>query len=226
MKAFWHGWCFEEEEKRRSSRPKRREGKGEDPRCFTVMEGTAGTAKSERFFMGTTQQRRLRIDVWISLALMLVFSFFYMNIDGWVIETLPATIAPAEFPTLVTAILIVMSGLLGVISFRALRVEKGRSDEAERAGDCDLVCECEEGLNSKQVISLFSYMGVLTLYLIGLHYIGFVYSTPAIMLLVAKMLGLKNWFACLVCYIAFAVALNYFVFEFMHVILPSGVLFE
>lgn len=176
--------------------------------------------------MGTTQQRRLRIDVGISLALMLIFSFFYMNIDEWVIETLPATISPAEFPTLVTAILIVMSGLLGVISFRALRAVRGKNDETERAGDCDLACECEEGLNAKQVISLFSYMGVLTLYLVGLHYIGFVYSTPVIMLLVARLLGMKKWLVGLVCYIAFAVALNYFVFEFMHVILPSGVLFE
>ena len=175
--------------------------------------------------MGTIQQRRLHIDVGISVALMLIFSFFYMNIDEWVIETLPGTIPPAEFPSLVTAILIAMSIFLGGVSLRALRVMNGK-EELEEGGDCDLACECEEGLNIKQVISLCTYMGVLTLYLVGLHYIGFVYTTPVIMLLVARMLGMKKWIVALICYIAFAVALNYFVFEFMHVMLPSGVLFE
>jgi hypothetical protein len=176
--------------------------------------------------MGTTQQRRLHIDVGISLALMLIFLFLYMHIEEWVIETLPSTISPAEFPTLVTGILIAMSALLGVVSFRALLAIKGKEEKPECAGDSDPACECEEGLNLRQVISLFTYMGVLTLYLVGLHYVGFVYSTPVIMLLVARMLGMKKWLVGIVCYIVFSVALNYFVFEFMHVILPTGVLFE
>ena len=176
--------------------------------------------------MDIIQQRRLRIDLGIGLVLMAVFLFIYVHIDDWVITNLPFTISPADFPRLVTGILVAMSALLGVISFRALFALRRRWNGRLHSGDCELACECEEGLNTSQILSLGCYVGILLLYLVGLQYIGFVYSTPISMLLVARMLGLKNWMVGLVCYIIFTLTLNYFVFEFMHVILPAGILFE
>ena len=65
----------------------------------------------------------------------------------------------------------------------------------------------------------------LFLYLIGLHFIGFVYSTPIVMFLVSLMLGLRHWLIGIVCYVLFTLLLNYVAFNFMQIILPTGVLF-
>ena len=64
-----------------------------------------------------------------------------------------------------------------------------------------------------------------SLYLIGLHFIGFVYSTPIVMFLVSLMLGLRHWLIGIVCYVLFTLLLNYVAFNFMQIILPTGVLF-
>mgnify|MGYP006950672106 CR=1 FL=1 len=62
-------------------------------------------------------------------------------------------------------------------------------------------------------------------FLIGLHFIGFVYSTPIVMFLVSLMLGLRHWLIGIVCYVLFTLLLNYVAFNFMQIILPTGVLF-
>ena len=60
---------------------------------------------------------------------------------------------------------------------------------------------------------------------VGLHFIGFVYSTPIVMFLVSLMLGLRHWLIGIVCYVLFTLLLNYVAFNFMQIILPTGVLF-
>ena len=73
--------------------------------------------------------------------------------------------------------------------------------------------------------ALAGYVGILFLYLIGLHFLGFVYSTPIVMFLVSLMLGLRHWLISIVCYVLFTLLLNYVAFNFMQIILPTGVLF-
>lgn len=62
--------------------------------------------------MGRLLRRNIWIEAGISLFLMLFFIYFYCHIDQWVIETLPSTISPAFFPSVVTLVLIIMSALL------------------------------------------------------------------------------------------------------------------
>lgn len=59
--------------------------------------------------MGRLLRRNIWIEAGISLFLMLFFIYFYCHIDQWVIETLPSTISPAFFPSVVTLVLIIMS---------------------------------------------------------------------------------------------------------------------
>ena len=61
--------------------------------------------------MGRLLRRNIWIEAGISLFLMLFFIYFYCHIDQWVIETLPSTISPAFFPSVVTLVLIIMSAL-------------------------------------------------------------------------------------------------------------------
>ena len=76
------------------------------------------------------------------------------------------------------------------------------------------------------LLALAGYTGVLFLYLLGLHYLGFIYSTPIAMLLIALMLGLKRWLIGLMFYILFTLLLDYVAMHFMQIILPKGILFR
>ena len=157
--------------------------------------------------MGRLLRRNIWIEAGISLFLMLFFIYFYCHIDQWVIETLPSTISPAFFPSVVTLVLIIMSALLtGKVDEERLELQEG----GEEAG---------------RFAALAGYVGILFLYLIGLHFIGFVYSTPIVMFLVSLMLGLRHWLIGIVCYVLFTLLLNYVAFNFMQIILPTGVLF-
>ena len=150
--------------------------------------------------MGRLLRRNIWIEAGISLFLMLFFIYFYCHIDQWVIETLPSTISPAFFPSVVTLVLIIMSALLTGFCLRSVRHM--------------LAGKVDAGL-----------VGILFLYLIGVLVLGFVYSTPIVMFLVSLMLGLRHWLIGIVCYVLFTLLLNYVAFNFMQIILPTGVLF-
>ena len=169
--------------------------------------------------MGRLLRRNIWIEAGISLFLMLFFIYFYCHIDQWVIETLPSTISPAFFPSVVTLVLIIMSVLLAGFCLRSVRhMLAGKVDE-ERL-------ELQEGgEEAGRFAALAGYVGILFLYLIGLHFIGFVYSTPIVMFIVSLMLGLRHWLIGIVCYVLFTLLLNYVAFNFMQIILPTGVLF-
>ena len=112
-----------------------------------------------------------------------------------------------------------MSALLTGFCLRSVRhMLAGKVDE-ERL-------ELQEGgEEAGRFAALAGYVGILFLYLIGLHFIGFVYSTPIVMFLVSLMLGLRHWRIGIVCYVLFTLLLNYVAFNFMQIILPTGVLF-
>lgn len=169
--------------------------------------------------MGRLLRRNIWIETGISLVLLFLFVFLYFNIDEWVLETLPATISPAFFPLLVTGLLIFMSGILVFFSFKSLRVMLAGKVDKER-----LVLQ-EGGEEAGRMVALICYVGIMFLYLAALHYIGFVYSTPFIMLLVSVMLGLRRWVIGMIAYVLFTLALNYAALNFMQILLPSGVLF-
>ncbi|MFQ8889671.1 MAG: tripartite tricarboxylate transporter TctB family protein [Bilophila wadsworthia] len=167
--------------------------------------------------MGRLLRRNIWIEAGISLFLMLFFIYFYCHIDQWVIETLPSTVSPAFFPSVVTILLIAMSVLLAGFCLRSVRHSRGKVDE-ERL-------ELQEGGEEADASPPRQLRRHLFLYLIGLHFIGFVYSTPIVMFLVSLMLGLRHWLIGIVCYVLFTLLLNYVAFNFMQIILPTGVLF-
>lgn len=168
--------------------------------------------------MGRLLRRNIWIESGISLFLLLFFIYFYCHIDQWVIETLPSTISPAFFPAVVSIVLIAMSALLAGHCLNSVRHMLSGTIDEERL-------ELQEsGEDAGRFLALAAYVGILFLYLAGLYFVGFVYSTPVIMFLVSVLLGLRHWLIGIVCYIVFALLLNYVAFTFMQIILPTGVL--
>ena len=165
-------------------------------------------------------KRNIWIEFGLSLFCVLFFAFLYFNIEHWVLATMPSTQAPAFVPMLITAICLAMSALLLFFSLRSLyHMHAGLVDD-------ERILLQEAGEEAGRFLALAGYVGVLFLYLLGLQYVGFLYSTPIVMLLISLMLGLKRWLTGLVFYILFTLLLDYVAMHLMQIILPQGILFE
>ena len=165
-------------------------------------------------------KRNIWIEFGLSLFCVLFFAFLYFNIEHWVLATMPSTLSPAFFPMLITAICLAMSALLLFFSLRSLyHMHAGLVDD-------ERILLQEAGEEAGRFLALAGYVGVLFLYLLGLQYVGFLYSTPIVMLLISLMLGLKRWLTGLVFYILFPLLLDYVAMHLMQIILPQGILFE
>ncbi len=165
-------------------------------------------------------RRNVYCEVALSFTLVLLFTSVFFNADSWIIETLPSTLKPSFFPTSIAGIMLVASLIFLGQTFVALRhLLRGEVDE-ERIM---LQMAREESGSS---YALLAYLFLLFMYLLGFYYIGFLYSTPIIMFFVSLMLGLERKVLGAVSYVLFAYIVDYATFEFMQIILPTGVLFE
>ncbi|WP_298034118.1 tripartite tricarboxylate transporter TctB family protein [uncultured Desulfovibrio sp.] len=165
-------------------------------------------------------KRNIWIEFGLSLFCVLFFAFLYFNIEHWVLATMPSTLSPAFFPMLITVICLAMSALLLFFSLRSLyHMHAGLVDD-------ERILLQEAGEEAGRFLALAGYVGVLFLYLLCLQYVGFLYSTPIVMLLISLMLGLTRWLTGMVFYILFTLLLDYVAMHLMQIILPQGILFE
>ena len=170
--------------------------------------------------MGKPLWRNILIEAALSLFLLCFFFWVALCADRWVVAAMPTTVSPAFFPKLTAAVLAGVSALLACFCLRTVRhMLKGEVDEEQ----LDLQ---EGGEDAGRFLALGGYVAILFLYLAGLHLVGFLVSTPIVMLLVSVMLGLRQWLFGLVCYVLFTLLLNQVVFSLMNIMLPAGILFE
>lgn len=172
----------------------------------------------------TPMPRLLRRNIWIetgiSLFLLAFFTTLYLNVEACIVEAMPSMISPAFFPRLIALILAVLSAALLAILLRAAWHMLSGTVDRERL-------ELQEaGEEAGRFLALAGYVGILFLYLIGLHLVGFVCATPVVMLLVSLTLGLRRWLAGLAAYIVFTLLIRHAAFQYMQIILPTGLLFE
>ena len=160
------------------------------------------------------------IELGVSLTLAALFLYASIQMPNWVIETMPATVDPAFFPALTSKLMFLFSVVLvGIVLWTMFRKDPGKAGIMRKATE-----KGAEG--TSRVLSLFAYIAIMFLYLIGMHYVGFLISTPLVMLAVALLLGIRHWIIGFACYVAFTFILDYSTFHFMQIILPAGVLFE
>lgn len=162
------------------------------------------------------------IDLCISLSLTALFTYLYINIPNLVIQTLPSTVSPDFFPKKITVIIIAMGSTLACIYAISLyNIHYG--NKKINYINTEINTEDDKKTN---IVSLLLYICTLFLYLIGLYYIGFVYSTPIVMLIISILLGVKRYIIGIIFYISFTLALNYLSLHIMQIILPTGILFN
>lgn len=164
-------------------------------------------------------RRNVLLETGIAMCSFLFFVVVYIKADVWVIEAIPSTIIQSFFPSIVALLMSGISFLLVIFSVRsAWHIINGNVNHEQ-----ELIEKC---VGKSRFFALYSYIGSLFLYFISMHYIGFLYSTPFIMMIVAKLLGLRGWLVPFFFFVAFALIIDFFVLNYMKIFLPVGVLFE
>ncbi len=76
------------------------------------------------------------------------------------------------------------------------------------------------------VVKMCLYVISLVLYCLGFYYIGFLYSTPFVIVFVAYLLGFRRIFIGFAFAVLITFILDYGTLKFLQILLPRGVLFE
>lgn len=152
----------------------------------------------------------------IEITLTLLFSVATIRMPHWIYEAIPSTVDPALMPKITAGVAALCCMLLTYHAAMAVyRTSKGRFTASSERSE-------EQG----SLHSVLAYTVLLFSYVAALYFIGFIAATPIVMLILARMLGIRRWILGLVCYVLFTLVLYYACFYLMQVILPSGILFQ
>ncbi len=169
--------------------------------------------------MNISVKLRIVLEICISCFLLVCYFVFSIFQADMIEQTLSLVLDQTLFPKAITITVIIMCFLLFYDSIRLyINHEKGViTPEIHEFYECS-----EERIPVGRILV---YIGLLFSYLIGLYYIGFIYSTPVITLAVAGLLGIKRIFVAAISVIVFTIALYYASFYGLQILLPSGILF-
>lgn len=169
--------------------------------------------------MNLELRHRIILEIIINALLLVFYSVFYLNADSLIEQSLFGSIDASFFPKIIILCIVIMSLMLFIDTCMMWNNYKNNKITHKMKA---LISEKE----SYPMSGVFIYIGTLFLYLLGFYYIGFIYSTPIIVVLVAYLLGMKNFFIGVSAAIMFTFALDYASLHFLQILLPSGILFE
>lgn len=169
--------------------------------------------------MNLELRHKIILEVFVSIFLLLIYGILYLNANTLIEQSLFSSFDSRLFPKTIILCLVALSCLLLIDSITMLKnYKKGKITHHMRT----LITDNEDDYPVMRVVV---YIVTLFIYLIAFHYIGFLYSTPFIMLFVAYLLGLKNLVLGAILCVAFTLLLDYTSLHFLQILLPSGELF-
>ncbi len=169
--------------------------------------------------MNLELKHRLLVEITISLLLLVFYGYLFFFSEVLIEAPLFATLDPSFFPKTIAASVVGFCFLLVLESFKMWHYFQCHKLTHQMR---TLVTDHED----VPLIRVAMYVGTLFLYLIGFYYIGFLYSTPLVIVFVALLLGMKNIFLGIVSAIVFTVALDYASLHLLQIMLPKGILFS
>ncbi|MCG8567381.1 MAG: tripartite tricarboxylate transporter TctB family protein [Desulfobacterales bacterium] len=151
-------------------------------------------------------------DIIIGFILFMISFPFLLNMHHFVSGGTHSAVSPLSFPRFVMVLVVILSLVLMVTGF----LSKPTADPQAK----------EKASAPVNQVNTLIYLGLLFLYLILLHYVGFVIATPIIMVAVAYILNGRNFKVMIPGFIAFSVILYYVALKLMKIMLPLGIFFE
>ncbi len=165
-------------------------------------------------------KHKIIIEFITSIVLIVFYTGLFLNIDTLVEQSVFSSFDSQLFPKVIILCLITLSSVLCLDCFRMWNNHK--KDKITHYMRTLIDGESEEYPLGR----MFIYLVILFVYFLAFHYLGFVYSTPVIMLCTSYLLGMKNLLLGAVFAIIFTLFLDYASLHFLQIILPSGELFS
>lgn len=156
-----------------------------------------------------TKLDRRKVDIILSTVL-IVASLIILTNDNLVEGGAATELGSMFLPRIVAAVIIVFSAVIGIQSLRKL---------AKRTEIYASELIITEGFSG-----VYMYIGIFIAYWLLVPYLGFLITTPFIMLSVAVLLGGRNWLPIISMSVITPILIFYGSREFLRVYLPTWTL--
>lgn len=152
---------------------------------------------------------RRKIDVVLSTFL-IIASMIILTNDNLAEGGADSEMGILFLPRIVAGLIIVFAGTIAIQSF--MKLSKG----AELEG--------QEVISTDGFSGIFAYIGIFVAYWLAVPHLGFMVTTPFVMLAVAILLGGRNWIPIVAVSVITPVLIYYGSREFLRVYLPTWTL--
>lgn len=149
---------------------------------------------------------RRKIDVVLS-TLLIIASVIILTDDSLAEGGAESDLGILFLPRVVAGLMILFAGTIAIQSF--IKLSKG----AELEGP--------EKISTAGFSGIFIYIGIFIAYWLAVPHLGFIVTTPLVMLGVAVLLGGRNWLALISLSVITPVLIYYGSREFLRVYLPT-----
>ena len=149
---------------------------------------------------------RRKIDVVLS-TLLIIASVIILTDDSLAEGGAESDLGILFLPRVVAGLMILFAGTIAIQSF--LKLSKG----AELEG--------LEKISTAGFSGIFIYIGIFIAYWLAVPHLGFIVTTPLVMLGVAVLLGGRNWLPLILLSVITPVLIYYGSREFLRVYLPT-----
>lgn len=149
---------------------------------------------------------RLKIDVGLSAFLILV-SMVILTSDGLSKGGMETELGSMFVPRLIAVFIILFSGTLGAQALVKLRRQGSLSDS--------------EVIDTTGFPGVGIYFAIFVIYWLVVPHLGFLVTTPFIVLAVAYLLGGRSWIPMIVISIAISLFIYYGCSQYLRVFLPT-----
>ena len=172
--------------------------------------------------MNRFSENRNMTDVVIGLILFIASLTFLLIMHRFVSGGMHSATHPLSFPRFVITLVVLLSFVLILDGWFSKKKQQPKPENQPLEEQGALPDQDPKTSN----INILIYLGILFLYLILLHFVGFLIGTPIIMLMVAYILHGRNFKTLVPMAIGFSVAIYYIALKLMKIILPMGIFFE
>lgn len=152
---------------------------------------------------------RRKIDVVLSTFL-IIASVIILTNDNLAEGGADSEMGILFLPRIVAGLMILFAGTIAIQSF--MKLAKGAEQEGQ------------EVISTEGFSGIFAYIGIFVAYWLAVPYLGFMVTTPFVMLAVAILLGGRNWIPIVAVSVITPVLIYYGSREFLRVYLPTWTL--
>lgn len=160
-------------------------------------------------------------DILASFFFFITSIFFLLYMDDLIYEGLPSVISPAVFPTFIGLVVATLSAIFFLFSMIIFLKKLLGKDGTSKNFDALFIMQILDEDNDFSAKRCTYYVLLLIAYSQLFFLLGFLLSTPIIMVAIAYLLGGRRFHVLLPMFILLAFIINYVSFHYLRIALPA-----